>query len=110
VPNVFSCTQREEFQARPSREKGYTYGINNESSKTFQIYIPGQRKIETSKDVVLEEEIAFQRSKESQMDINSETIPSPPSSFQRNTDIIPADPIAPDDMSRDIAVGHKRPA
>jgi hypothetical protein len=110
VPSVFSCTQREEVQARPFREKGYIYGINSESSKTFQIYIPGQRKIETSRDVVLEEEIAFQRSKESQMEIDSETIPSPPSTFQRETDIIPADPVAPVDMSRDIAVGHKRPA
>jgi hypothetical protein len=62
-----------------------------------------------ARDVVLEEEIAFQRSKESQMEINSETIPSPPSTFQRETDIILADPVAPVDMSRDIAVGHKRP-
>jgi hypothetical protein len=38
------------------------------------------------------------------MEIDSETIPSPPSSFQREIDIIPVD------MSRDIAVGHKRPA
>jgi hypothetical protein len=100
VPSVFACTQREEVQARPFREKGYIYGINSESSKTFQIYIPGQRKIETSRDVVLEEEIAFQRSKESQMEIDSETIPSPPSAFQRETDIIPADPVAPVDMSK----------
>jgi hypothetical protein len=63
VPIIFSCTQREEVQARPFREKGYIYGINSESSKTFQIYILGQRKIETSKDVILEENIAFQRSK-----------------------------------------------
>jgi hypothetical protein len=110
VPSVFSCTQREEVQARPFLEKGYIYGINSESSKTFQIYIPSQRKIETSRDVVLEEEIAFQISKESQMEIDSETIPSPPSAFQRETDIILADPVAPVDMSRDIAVGHKRPS
>jgi hypothetical protein len=95
VPSVFACTQREEVQARPFREKGYIYGINSESSKTFQIYIHGQRKIEISRDVVLEEEIAFQRSKESQMKIDSETLPSPPSTFQRETYIIPADPIAP---------------
>jgi hypothetical protein len=110
VPSVFSCTQREEFQGRPFREKGYIYGINSESSKRFQIYIPSQRNIETTKDVVLEEEIAFQRSKESQMDIDSEIIPSPPSSFQRETNIISVDPIAPVDISRDITVGNKRPA
>jgi hypothetical protein len=63
--------------------------------KTFQIYIPGQRQIETSRDVVLEEEITFQRSRESQMEIDSETILSPPSTVQRETNIIPADPVAP---------------
>jgi hypothetical protein len=42
------------------------------------------------------------------MYIDNETIPSPPSTFQRETYIIPVDPIAPVDMSRDIAVGHKR--
>jgi hypothetical protein len=44
------------------------------------------------------------------MDIDSETIPSPPSTFQRETYIIPANPVGPFNMSRDIAVGHKRPA
>jgi hypothetical protein len=44
------------------------------------------------------------------MNIDIETIPSLPSSFQRETDIIPADPVAPVDVSRDIAVGHKRPS
>jgi hypothetical protein len=44
------------------------------------------------------------------MEINSETIPSPPSSFQRETKIIPADLVARVDMSRDIAVRNKRPA
>jgi hypothetical protein len=104
VPSVFSCTQREEVQARSFRKKGYS-----ESSKTFQIDIPGQRQIETSRDVVLEEEIVFQRSRESQMEIDSKTIPSPPSAVQRETNIIPVDPVAPVDMFRDIAVGHKRP-
>jgi hypothetical protein len=50
------------------------------------------------------------------MEIDSETIPSPPSTVQRETYIIPidpvvpADPVAPFDMPRDIAVGNKRPA
>jgi hypothetical protein len=43
------------------------------------------------------------------MEIDSETITSPPSVVQRETDIIPTYPVAPVDMSRDIAVGHKRP-
>jgi hypothetical protein len=44
------------------------------------------------------------------MDIDSNTILSPPSIVQRETYIIPADLVAPVDMSRDIVVGHKRPA
>jgi hypothetical protein len=101
VPSVFSCTQREEVQARSFRKKGYS-----ESSRTFQINIPGQRQIESSRDVVLEEEIVFQRSRESQMEIDSQTIPSPPSTVQRETNIIQVVPV---DMFKDIAVGHKSP-
>jgi hypothetical protein len=108
VPSVFSCTQREEVQARPFREKGYGYGIIVNLRRHSRSTSLVREQIETSKDVVLEEEIAFQRSKESQMEIDSETIPSPPSAVQRETDIIPADPVAPIDMFRDIAVGHKR--
>jgi hypothetical protein len=37
-----------------------------------------------------------------------ETILSPPSAVQRETDIIPVDPIVPVDMPGDIAVGHKK--
>jgi hypothetical protein len=56
------------------------------------------------------------------MEIDSETILSPPSTVQREINIIPvdpifpadpivrADPVAPIDMPRYIAVGHKRPA
>jgi hypothetical protein len=38
------------------------------------------------------------------MEIDNETIPSPPSAIQMETDIIPANPVAPIDMSRDIAI------
>jgi hypothetical protein len=104
VPSVFSCTQREEVQARSFRKKEYS-----ESSNTFQIDIPSQRQIQISKNVVLEEDIVFQRPKESQMEIDSERIPSPPSAVYRETNIIPIYPIYLVDMFRDIAVGHKRP-
>jgi hypothetical protein len=42
----------------PSGRKGVFVGYN-ESSKAYQIYIPGQRQIEVSRDVTFEEEIAF---------------------------------------------------
>jgi hypothetical protein len=44
------------------------------------------------------------------MDIDSETIQSPPSVVQRETNIIPIVLAAPIDMFKDIEVGHKRPA
>jgi hypothetical protein len=43
------------------------------------------------------------------METDSKTIYSPPSAFHRETNIIPVYPVAPVDMSRDIAVGHKIP-
>jgi hypothetical protein len=58
----------------------------------------------------LEEETVFQRSRESQMEIDSETMPSLPSIVQREIEIIPADLVAPVDMFRDIVVWDKRPA
>jgi hypothetical protein len=72
--------------------------------KTFRIDIPGQRQIETSRDVVLEEEIIFQRSNESHMEIDSEKIPSPPPAVQRETNIISANRVSLVDMFRDIAL------
>jgi hypothetical protein len=100
VPSVSSCTQREEVQAISFRKKGYS-----ESSKTLEIDIPGQRQIETSKNVVLKEEIIFQRSRKSQMEIDNKTIPSPPSAVQREKHIIP---VAPVDMFGDITARHKK--
>jgi hypothetical protein len=55
----------------PSGRKGTFVGYN-ESSKAYRIYIPGQRQIEVSKDVIFEEEIAFRRFRESHMEIDSE--------------------------------------
>jgi hypothetical protein len=43
------------------------------------------------------------------MEIDNETIPSPPSAVQRETYIISGDPVSPVDMFKDIAIGNKRP-
>jgi transposase InsO family protein len=119
---IFGCSiyfhvpKEKRSKLDPSRRKGTFVGYN-ESSKAYQIYIPDQRQIEISRDVTFEEEIAFQKSRESRMEIYSETMPSPPSTVQRETNIVvvdliapvvPADPIAPFDMPGDITVGHKR--
>jgi hypothetical protein len=43
------------------------------------------------------------------MDIDSKTIPSPPLTVHRETNIILVDPVSPVDMFRDIEVGNKMP-
>jgi hypothetical protein len=43
------------------------------------------------------------------MEIDTETIPSPPSEIQRETNITPVYPGYPVDMFRDITVRHKIP-
>jgi hypothetical protein len=114
-PVYFHVPKEKRSKLDPSGRKGTFVGYN-ESSKAYRIYIPGQRQIEVSRDVIFEEEIAFRRSKESEMEIDSETIPSPPSVVQRETTIVPVDrvvsvdPVAPVDVPRDIVVGHKKTA
>jgi hypothetical protein len=112
-PVYFHVPKEKRSNLDPSGRKGTFVGYS-ESSKAYQIYIPGQRQIEIRRDVTFEEGLAFQRSRESHMEIDCETIPSPPSAVQRETNIIPfdpvvpADPVAPVDMPRYILVGHKR--
>jgi hypothetical protein len=120
-PIYLHVLKEKRFKLEPSGRKGTFVGYN-ESSKSYRIYIPGQRQIEVSRDVTFEEEVAFQKSREAQMEIDRETIPSPPLAIQREIDIIPDDPIAPVDpvipansvaprnIPRDIMIGHKRPA
>jgi hypothetical protein len=43
------------------------------------------------------------------MEIDSEKIPSPPSTIQRETIITPGYLVSPVDMFRDIPVGNKMP-
>jgi hypothetical protein len=43
------------------------------------------------------------------MEIDSEIVPYPPSTVQRETIIDPVDLVAPIAVPRDIAVGHKGP-
>ena len=61
---IFGCPvylhvpKEKRSKLEPSGRKGTFVGYN-ESSKAYQIYIPGQRQIEVSKDVTFEEEVAF---------------------------------------------------
>jgi hypothetical protein len=54
----FHVPKEKRTKLDPSRKKGTFVGYS-ESSKAYQIYIPGQRQIEVSRDVTFEEEIAF---------------------------------------------------
>jgi hypothetical protein len=66
----------------------------NESLKAYQSYIPDRRQIEVSRDVTFEEEVSFNISRGSHMEIDQ---------------IDPVDHVAPFDVPIDIAVGRKRP-
>jgi hypothetical protein len=79
-PVYFHVPKEKRSKLDPSGKKGTFVGYS-ESSKAYRIYIPGQRQIEVSKDVIFEEEIAFRRSEKSQMEIDRETVPSPPSAI-----------------------------
>jgi hypothetical protein len=116
---IFGCpvyihvSKEKRTKLDPSCRKGTFVGYS-ESLKEYHIYIPGQRQIEVSRDVTFEEEIAFRRSRESHMEIDSEkkeeTIPSPPSFVQREKITDPVDQVdlvALVDVPRDIVVGQK---
>jgi hypothetical protein len=112
-PVYFHVPKEKRTKLDPSGRNGTFVGYS-ESSKAYWIYIPGQRQIEVNKDVTFEEETTFRRSRESHMEIDSEkreeTVPSPPSTVQRETVTDPVDPVAPVDVPRDIVVGSKRSA
>jgi hypothetical protein len=92
-PLYFHVPKEKKFKLDPLERKD-TMNIQRHSRSTSLV----RENFETSRDASLEEEIVFQRSRESHMDINSETIPSPPLEVQRETNTIPVDPVAPVDM------------
>jgi transposase InsO family protein len=115
-PIYFHVPKEKRTKLDPSVRNNTFVGYN-ESSKAYWIYIPSKRQIKVNRDVTFEEEIAFRRSRESYMDIDSEKkeeiIPSPPSTVHRKTiidQIDPVDHVAPVDVPGDIAVGQKRPS
>jgi hypothetical protein len=57
-PVYFHVPKEKRTKLDPSGRKGTFVGYS-ESSKAYRIYIPGQRQIEVSRDVIFEEKIAF---------------------------------------------------
>jgi hypothetical protein len=107
-PVYFHVPKEKRSKIDPLGRKGTFLGYS-ESSKAYQIYILVQRQIEVRRDGIFEENIAFQRSRESQMEINSETVFSSSSVVQREIAIDTVDPVSLVDITRDIEVGQKRP-
>jgi hypothetical protein len=68
---IFGCSiyihvpKEKRTKMEPSGKKGVFVGYN-ENSKAYRIYVPGQRKIEVSKDVTFHEEATFKKSRELQ--------------------------------------------
>ena len=83
-----------------------------ESSKAYRIYISRSRQIEVNRDVTFEEEMAIQKGRGSDMEIDDdeEMRSSPPPEIKReseeNNELI--DPIDPVDAPIDMAVSWKR--
>jgi hypothetical protein len=99
---IFGCPvyihvpKEKRIKLDPSGRKGTFVGYN-ESSKEYRIYIPGQRQIEVSRDVIFEEEVSFKRSRGSHMEID------------QIDPIDLVDHVALVDVPRYIAGGRKRP-
>ena len=63
----------------PSGKKGVFVGYS-ETSKAYQIYVPGQRFIEVNRDVTFHEEVAFRHSREIPLDAGLEEQEAPAAS------------------------------
>jgi len=70
-PVYIHVPKEKRMELEPSRKKGSFVGYN-ETLKAHVIYIPGQHQIEVSRDVTFDEELAFRKSREYHMDIDSE--------------------------------------
>jgi hypothetical protein len=87
---IFGCPvyihvpKEKRTKMEPLGKKGVFVGYN-EKSKAYKIYVPGQRKIEVSRDVTFHEEVAFKKSRELQQD-SKVVQPTSPSSENEESD------------------------
>ena len=71
---VCSCSRERRTKLDPFGRKGIFVGYS-ESAKAYRIYIPGQRKIELSRDVTFEEDISYRRSRHGESDSDEQEAP-----------------------------------
>jgi hypothetical protein len=69
----------------PYGKKGTFVGYS-ETSKAYQIYVPGKKYIEVSRDVTFHEKVAFRRSRELPCDTEEQEAPSPKPSDSQFSD------------------------
>ena len=85
TPVYIHVPKEKRAKLEPSRKKGIFVGYS-ESSKAYRIYVPRQRYIEVSRDVIFHEEVVFRQSKELPKDTKespSKIPDSPHSEVQR---------------------------
>ena len=90
-------------------ERKGTFVGYNESSKAYRIYVPGQRYIEVSRDMIFHEEAVFRHSKELLKDIEESPTEIPDSEVQReekeNEPQIPNVPIESERPAEEVLEG-----
>ena len=80
---IFGCPvyvhvpREKRSKLEPSGKKGIFVGYN-ESSKAYRVYIPGFRKIETSRDVTFDEDASLSRSSSNHTDAVHDEEPEAP--------------------------------
>ena len=71
----------------PSGKKGIIFGYS-ETSKAYRVYIPGDRHIETSKDLTFNEDTTFSRSRQHHSDEVHDEEPKSPRVADIDNDIV----------------------
>lgn len=93
---IFGCLvyihvpKEKKSKMEPFGKKG-TFAGYIETSKDFCMYVLGLRYIEVSQDVQFDEEVAFRRSRESHVEIDSEEHEAPRDANLSILDIHPSD-------------------
>jgi hypothetical protein len=77
-PVYFHVSKEKRTNMEPRARKGFFVGYN-ENSKAYKIYVPDQKKIEVSRDVIFHDEVAFKKSRELQQELEAVQSASPSS-------------------------------
>lgn len=110
---IFGCPiyihipKEKRTKLEPSRKRGIFVGYS-ETSKAYRIYIPGQRNIELSRDVIFDEDTAFKRSKDENESNSKETLGVPDSDIERETLMEEDNSVEPMDLTH-MSKEKKRP-